>query len=327
MKITIEILHFEFTVICSRKKGNKAPDNRKPAAPFAEEAVREIENPKRTARPSTVTNERTALNSFVSYFGREATLADITSETIKGFEARLAERGIAPITSACYMRSLRAVINRLGGDGKELFAQVNTNRRRTVKKAVREDVVEKLESLDIPENTREAYARDTFLLSFYAMGMPLVDMTGLSADNLRGEHIIYHRHKTGEEVSVLITPKIRQLLDRYRREDSPYLMPFLTAGKDIESYNQYQSVLNRTNRWLHHLTDGFGLPKITSYTARHSWATIASRKGVDIYVISKALGHTNLLTTLNYIKETDYDKVDSACLMIQQSIRKPKSVA
>ncbi len=43
--------------------------------------------------------------------------------------------------------------------------------------------------------------------------------------------------------------------------------------------------------------------KVTTYVARHSWATIADKSGIDRNVISKGLGHSDLKTTDIYIND------------------------
>lgn len=326
MKISIELFSCELILkLC--KNINDKYQNKQSATPFAEEAMHEIYNTRRMASSKTTINERTAYNHFINYFGCKAPLTDITPEVIKGFEAYLSDKKVTPNTSASYMRSLRAIINRMGGNGHDLFKEVSTGNKRAMKKTVSEETIKKIEKLEMPKHSKDARARDLFLLSFYANGMPLVDMVGLTTANIKENHIIYHRHKTGEEVSVLITPKIQSILKRYHQKENPFLMPFLNNEKAVKSYRQYQSILGRTNRWLYGLSKRNSLPKITSYTPRHSWATIAYKNGIDIHIIAKALGHTNPLTTLNYIKEIDYSEVDSASLLIAQSIIKCKNAA
>lgn len=315
--MNIRVMGFKFTMAL-KKTSRVSMVTTEVTVPFAVAAIKEVKNPKRKVRPSTIANEQTAVRAFVSFYGKQSTLKDITAECIEDFERHLAKKGICPNTSACYMRSLRAVINRMGGHGKELFAHVSTSKKRTGKKAVSSEVMKRIEQLDIKDNTKLAYARDTLLLSFYAMGMPFIDMVGLTTANIHDDHIIYHRHKTGEKVCVPLTPSLRTLIDKYRCKDNKYLLPFLQPRNN--TYQQYHIVLDRQNRWLHQLSEQYGLPKLTTYTSRHTWATLANRNHVDIQVIAKALGHTNPMTTLNYINDIDYDGVDTACQVVLDSL-------
>lgn len=326
MNIIIEMFGFIFKASCFRKaKQQSAETSTSSATPFVVLALKEIESRTQKVRPSTIINERTALNAFVKYAGSEIALEDITAECIQGFEQNLAERNISPNASACYLRSLRAVINRLGGSGRELFSLVSTGKKRTGKKAVSAQVIEDIERIEIKDDKKLAIARDTLLISYYAMGMPFVDLANLTKDNIHGDHIVYQRHKTGETVSVLLTPELKGLLNKYKQNNSLHLLPFLNSAQ--LSYQQYQAILGKHNRWLKKLSDTYHLPKLTTYTARHTWATLAYRRRIDIQVIAKALGHTNPMTTLNYIRDIDYDSVDQACRLMSNPPKRESRVA
>lgn len=323
--MTFRILGHSFSFGWRRMAGEAA--HKETSMPtFAQMAMEEIANPVRRVSQSTVTNERTAVRAFTKYTGADLLLKDITPEVISGFERWLLDKGICPNTSACYMRSLRAVVNRLGADGKRLFRTVGTGKKRTVRKAVGTDTVGRIEGLRLEQGTQYAHARDTFMFSFYACGIPFVDLVGLKKDNVQGGHIIYRRHKTGETVTIPIVPPMAAMLEKYGRKDSPYLLPFLADG-GVRSYGHYQNLLKRYNRQLRSVSEKYALPKLTSYTPRHTWATLAYGNGTEIRVIAKALGHTNPQTTLNYIKEIDNGEVDTASIGLTALVEKAKRAA
>ncbi|MBR1502902.1 MAG: tyrosine-type recombinase/integrase, partial [Prevotella sp.] len=86
-------------------------------------------------------------------------------------------------------------------------------------------------------------------------------------------------------------------------EDSDYIFPLLT---DNNNDRAYLCLLARYNRALAKIAGMAGIEtKITSYTARHTWASIAYRIGGNLGAISKALTHTSPVTTQNYLKEFD----------------------
>ena len=106
---------------------------------------------------------------------------------------------------------------------------------------------------------------------------------------------------------------MQQIIDRYSREDSIYVFPILTASDRDAREKEYESVRSRYNRHLRKLGEMMGLGRrLTSYVARHSWASIAYHANVDLSVISKALGHTSPNTTLTYIREIDDNRIDMA---------------
>lgn len=60
----------------------------------------------------------------------------------------------------------------------------------------------------------------------------------------------------------------------------------------LERYKSVHVVTGCGNRVLKEIAEELGLPPLTFYTARYTWATIALSQGVAIEVISQALGHT-----------------------------------
>ena len=305
--IQITLSHF-----FGKKSGSKKEKVSTPLPTFKEMASREIDRHAHVVRPKTTANERTALNSFMGYAGMDIKLKDITADTIRGFEAWLADR-VVPNTAACYLRSLRSVLNRLGADGKELFRQVSTSGKKTRKRAVDIKFVKTIKNLQLEEGSKEALARDTFLLSILCMGIPFVDLAHLTRHHVRDGHIVYRRMKTGVEVSIAIEPCIQHIIDKYSKQSQPYLLPFLSSdGRKGTGLCHYQTALCNYNHQLKMLADRHGLPKLTSYTARHTWASLSYKMGTHIGIISKALGHTNPQTTMKYIKELDDSEVEQA---------------
>ena len=61
--------------------------------------------------------------------------------------------------------------------------------------------------------------------------------------------------------------------------------------------------INTTNKYLGRLSQQLDLPvKITTYSARHSFASILKESGAPVEYISEALGHSNQQTTVSYLK-------------------------
>ena len=157
--------------------------------------------------------------------------------------------------------------------------------------------------------------RDLFLFSFYAQGMPFVDMAHLQNSQISNEHITYARHKTGQNISIRIEACMQEIIDRYHSTESDYVFPILRNG------NSYDKQLNRYNRCLKRLALKAGIKSnITSYVARHTWASIAYKSSVELSVISKAMGHTNPQTTLIYIKDINNEKLETANREILESV-------
>jgi integrase len=134
--------------------------------------------------------------------------------------------------------------------------------------------------------------------------------------------IEYRRQKTGKVIRVKIEPCMQALIDRYNERGNEYVFPILKrmvhekCEKDKKSKKdkisgdklkvmerQYSSTLCYYNQELKKLGNMVGVKiKLTSYVARHTWASLAYINKVDLAVISQALGHSSTTTTQIYIK-------------------------
>lgn len=288
---------------------NKREEVRADRRPFLPTVINEIEKRRGLTGTSTLENELTAVRSFIRYVGRSLTMADITPELIRGYERWLLDRGVRPNTSACYMRSLRAVLNRCGADGNNLFENVRTGKETTKKRAADEETLRRIKHLQLHDGSFLALARDAHLFSIMAMGIPFIDLAHLKKSDVKDGFIVYNRKKTGRRVTVKMEPCMQEIIDRYTDKSSLYLFPLLRTGSEKE----YHALLCRYNRALAKLSTMTNLSlKLTTYTARHTWASMAYKRGVPLAVISKALGHSSPVTTLAYLKEIDDTAIEQA---------------
>lgn len=152
---------------------------------------------------------------------------------------------------------------------------------------------------------------------FLFRGMPFIDMAYLRKQDLKEHCITYCRHKTGKKMVVRIPHEATALFEKCRNKktDSGYLFPILdeTTENDKKLYENYRQALRTFNRKLAKMA-AFLLPgtNISSYTARHTWATLAFYSGIPIGIISKALGHSSIKVTETYLKPFENEKVDAA---------------
>jgi integrase len=148
-----------------------------------------------------------------------------------------------------------------------------------------------------------------FMFSFYARGMAFIDLAYLTKENIQGEYIIYRRHKTGQELSIKLEICLKTIIDRYSHySNGTFLFPVLS-----ESTQNYDSALRLHNIHLKKISGFMGLPKpLTSYVARHSWATLAKKKGISTQIISESMGHNSEKTTRIYLSSLDRSVIDDA---------------
>ncbi len=104
---------------------------------------------------------------------------------------------------------------------------------------------------------------------------------------------------------------MRLLLRKYGQKGSPYLFPVLSVGKD--GHEAYKTALRKYNSLLVIIGARLHLSvKLTSYVARHSWATEALRQNIPVAVISQAMGHTSEKTTRIYLAQLDQSVLNKA---------------
>ena len=138
-------------------------------------------------------------------------------------------------------------------------------------------------------------------------------MAFLKKSSISSNVLYYTRRKTGQRLSVKIEYCMQVIIDRYNVAESEYIFPILKSDIYSKSYQQYRKAVNIYNANLKKLSLYAGLEvPLTSYVARHSWATIAQNSDVPISVISAALGHTTEQTTRIYLSAIDNSKIDEA---------------
>ena len=133
---------------------------------------------------------------------------------------------------------------------------------------------------------------------------------------LRTFLITYRRRKTGRTLSVTLTAEAMILVKRYMNRDSssPYLFSLLKSREGTpEAYREYQLALRTFNRQLMLLGELLGLgDRLSSYTARHTWATTAYYCEIHPGIISEAMGHSSITVTETYLKPFRNKKIDEA---------------
>ncbi len=284
-----------------------------------------IDNLKKSGMIRTSETYTAALNSFCNFReNRDIALDSITKEIIRGYEAYLKRRGVSLNTSSFYMRNLRAVYNR--AVEKELtpqrypFKHTYTGVEKTVKRAVPISVIKRIRQMDLSLTPALDFARDMFLFSFYTRGMSLVDMAYLKKKDLEKGVLTYRRRKTGQKLFIKWEAPMQEIIDKYDTSDTAYLLPII-KHPDIDERTQYIYAGHNINYNLKTIGRNLGLSvSLTTYVARHAWASIAKDKNIPISVISEGMGHESEYTTRIYLASLDTAKIDKANSLILKSL-------
>ncbi|WP_026367425.1 site-specific integrase [Bacteroides sp. 14(A)] len=272
----------------------------------------------RLGQMGTVHNYRSVLNSFRTFRdGEDIPTGRIDAPLMEDYRSWLKAEGKAPNSVTFHIRILRAVYNRAAEEGRTAdrrpFRRISTRTEKTRKRAVTWEEVKRIKELDLTGREQLAFARDLFVFLFLCRGMSFIDAAFLKKSDLRNGVITYRRHKTGQRLQIRAVEQMREIMERYPPSgESPYLLPII-AEPGHDERRQYETALHRTNKYLKKIGRMLELTlPLTTYTARHSWATAAKRKGVAIATISDALGHESQATTEVYLASIDTASIDRA---------------
>ena len=268
---------------------------------------------------------RATLNSFMKFMdGKDVLLSNMDAELMMGYETYLKAQGASMNTVSFYMRILRATYNRAVDKGvirqRFPFKHVYTGVEKTVKRAISFKVIRQLKEMDLSHSQSMEFARDMFMFSFYTRGMSFIDMAYLKKSNLQNGFLSYRRRKTNQQLLIKWEKPMQEIIDKYDTMGSSYLLPIILDAETDER-KQYKNAAQLVNSKLKKLGEQIGLPiPLTSYVARHAWASIARSKNIPLATISEAMGHDSENTTRIYLASLDTSVVDKANSIILKTL-------
>ena len=260
-----------------------------------------------------------ALKSLKKYTNKEKFLfKDVTPEFLKKYEIWMLKNGRQKNTISVYLRACRALYDKNKKDDSYPFGQgrYQIPTGQNVKKALTIDQIGKIYNYKA-ETPLIAKSRDLFMFSYLCNGMNFKDMAYLKYKDVDDESIVFVRAKTANKISrpviLPLTVEIGRLIDTYGNKPAfpnQFVLPILSKEMDAK---QKEVAINNSirlvNDHLKKIAKNIGITvNVTTYTARHSFATVLKRSGASIEFISESLGHKNLTTTENYLADFEMDK-------------------
>jgi len=268
------------------------------------------------------------LISKVENFAQSKSLAftDLDTQFIRGFE-RFMRRKLNNSTNTVgkNLQILNRIIKRAVGDGivpaaTNPFLSYQIKSEKTTRQKLSFIEIQSLERLDLSDRPSLALARNLFMFSFYCAGVRFGDMCRLTWSNVDGTHLKYRMAKTRLPKSVPLFSQALKILSLYQTEkggSDEFMFPLLSrypkSTDQMEIQRRISSLNANVNRSLKQIGTLIDLSfPLSFHISRHSFADFARRKGMDLYSISKALGHSDLKTTQTYLAGFDQDSVDGA---------------
>ncbi|HBX46852.1 MAG TPA: recombinase, partial [Porphyromonadaceae bacterium] len=249
----------------------------------------------------SLSNFNTHLNIYFS---------DIDIVWLKRYENWLRNKNLADNSIGILFRTLRAVYN-TAIEQKCVNPQSYPFRNYKVSKLHQQTAKRALTKTDI--NTlinykattyREQFSIDLFTFSYLAGGINFVDIALLTNNNIANNQLVYTRKKTSKLIKLPIHPTAQSIIEKYSNPNNPYLFPILSSYHITEQQkaNRVHKIISKTNECLKSIGEKLKLPiPLTTYVARHSFATVLKRSGVQTSIISESLGHSSEKVTQIYL--------------------------
>lgn len=253
----------------------------------------------------------------IQKFDSDCKFEDIDRAWLTKFERWMIDSGMKTNACSVHMRNIRAVFNYCIDEEYTTlypFRKFKIKKEETRKRSL---TVEQLRTLrDYPCEEYQVRYRDIFMLMFYMIGINAIDLFHAKDSDVVDGRLEYKRSKTGKLYSVLIQPEAQAIIDKYKGKN--YLLNVL------DEYKNYKDFLHRMGDALKDIgpmeRKGLGGKKIrhplfkdiSSYWARHTWATIAASLDIPKEVISAGLGHEIGSSITSIYIDFNMKKVDDA---------------
>lgn len=255
-------------------------------------------------------------NSIEVFAGENIPFTAITTRWLAKYQSEMAEKKISYATMGMRFRTLRAIINdALRQDlikpsaypfGVGKFEIPSSSGREM---ALTLDDIKKIATYKCPTDTL-SMCRDLWLFSFYCNGVNFGDMCRFKYDNIEQGEIYFYRKKTfnktkdKKEIIAPMLPPMQSIINRWGNDNTGndvFIFPFCNGCTTEEQLKHaIHNITRLTNKQIKIVTTALKLPDISTYNARHSYATILAKMRVPESYIAEQLGHANRTITQSY---------------------------
>ena len=252
----------------------------------------------------------------------------ITPEFLRSYERWFVGQGRSITTVGIYLRSLRAIMNVAIQQGMVRIEDYPFGKRkyiiptgRNIKKALTLNEIANIYNYNTVEKSIDDMCRDFWIFIYLCNGLNVKDFCLLKYKNIEEDFIIFNRAKTirtrrsnPEPIRISMKEDARRIIAKWGQNQfslDTYIFPFLKVGMTLEKQRDIVKLLTRLiNEHMKQIAEDLRIFKpVTTYYARHSFATILKNSGVSTEFISEALGHTSLETTKSYLAGFEQDAI------------------
>ena len=264
---------------------------------------------------------RNELRHYLGFWMKEPFSA-INEQLLETIATKMKERGCKDSTIHNRLRTIRAIYNRAVKDGhanasENPFAHFSLTqfKEKTMNRCISKEQVKAVigYKLQYGDTQKTELARDVFAFAYLCGGVPFYDLCNLTKDNIVGTALTYTRQKTHQKIKIGIPDEAMGIIKRYAAKSKGYLFPILNVAvhkTEVQKRDRIKKTYSGLNRELKKIGKHLELPiPLTTYVARHSFATVLKREGVPLEIISEALGHQSMETTKVYLDSFDVEQL------------------
>ena len=268
-------------------------------------------------------------NQFIKFTeNKDITFSQLDYSFLVRFESSMRGKGLTDNAMSVRFRTIRSLFNFAISENyakKELYPfdkfkiteRFNT---KTQKRAISKDEVLKIKEHKLKEGSAAFEAQQYFMFSYYGQGINFVDMANLKWKNVINGRVAYKRAKTGNELSFKLSGPALSIIEYWKPltagSNENYVFPILSIKKHLthkQRYDRIHKVLTRVNKDLKKIGKDLEIETpLTSYVARHTFATVLKKSGVSTAIISESMGHQTEAITQTYLKSFENSVIDDA---------------
>jgi len=310
----------DFTLEQFEEKFRGIEPNKLTVLEFWDEVISDLIKSGKVGNAKALNETKKSLFSF--YRKSNLMFKEITPTFLEKYEVFLRENNNTDGGVAFKMREVRSIYNKALKkniiDEKYYpfkIYKVSKLKVGNIKKALTRDEVRLIENFDVAKYPNLAEAKRLFMFSYYCRGINYFDIMLLKWSNVSESRINYIRSKTKGRFSIEILPPVQEILEFYKDTflDTNYVFPILLneSMTATQIQNRKHKKLKKFNNDLKKIAKIVGIDKpLSSYVARHSFATNLKQIGVSTDRISQSMGHKNIAITTAYLKDFEDDVID-----------------
>ena len=280
-----------------------------------------LEEEKRTGYRLSIQQTYNSLIKFNRHL--DIHFSEMDCSWLRRYETWLRKQGKSENTIGIRFRNIRMIFNLAINMGlikpeNYPFKQLKVSKlhQETAKRALTKEEILSVVNYNI--TGKDFYCKlavHLFTFSYFMGGINFVDMAYLTGKNIVNNRLIYNRRKTSKLINLPMQERAKMVLKEYNKSNQTFLFPILsnTHKTEQQRLNRLHKVITKVNRALKVIGEELCIPiKLTTYVARHSYATVLKRAGVSTSIICESLGHSSEKVTQIYLDGFENSQIDKA---------------